>query len=402
MTGANNKYPVVQFGLLAITAWLGFCDLAITAPAWYDSHWAYRQEVTVSGLGNSSTLADFPALVQISDQANPLFDRAQAGGLDVFFTDASGTRLDHEIEYYSSAGTKELDAWVRIPSLPSSGTTLYMYYAYPGADDQQNVNATWDTNYKMVQHLQEDPSGTAPQMIDSTINPNNGTTGGSMTTTDQVAGKIDGSLDFDGSNDIINCGTDPGLNISDVITLEAWVNPTITGQHGIISSSSSYGDGYHLYLRNAANAMAAFWFHDASDANTRVYITGNVQNDVWTYLAGVYDGTAMHIYINDQHNSTISPTLYANTVNFTGVSLGNIPWIASPRYYNGILDEVRISHTARNSDWITASFHNQGDPGAYLGFGPEVIVPEPSTVMLLALGGGYLICHGWWRRRRPA
>ena len=68
----------------------------------------------------------------------------------------------------------------------------------------------WDNNYQGVWHLREDPSGSAPQIADSTSNNNDGTMNGGMTTTDQVAGQIDGSLDFDGSSDWFNLGNDAG------------------------------------------------------------------------------------------------------------------------------------------------------------------------------------------------
>ena len=107
-----------------------FCTLAVLAiaasavaePVWYDSGWHWRQQVAVAPLGNAGSLANYPALVQITNPANPLFGSAQANGQDIFFTDANGVKLDHEIELYTPAG--ELDAWVRIPQMPAAGTTL--------------------------------------------------------------------------------------------------------------------------------------------------------------------------------------------------------------------------------------------------------------------------------------
>lgn len=37
------------------------------------------------------------------------------------------------------------------------------------------------------------------------------------------------ALQFDGSNDYVDCGSKAGLNITDVITIEAWVNPASSG-----------------------------------------------------------------------------------------------------------------------------------------------------------------------------
>ena len=45
----------------------------------------------------------------------------------------------------------------------------------------QNVNGTWDTNFKAVWHLNQSPGGTAPQMTDSTSTAANATSGGTPT-----------------------------------------------------------------------------------------------------------------------------------------------------------------------------------------------------------------------------
>ena len=56
-----------------------------------------------------------------------------------------------------------------------------MYYGNGTATSQQNKTVVWDENTKMVQHMNQNPGGTAPQMLDSTQYANNGTSGGTMT-----------------------------------------------------------------------------------------------------------------------------------------------------------------------------------------------------------------------------
>lgn len=134
-------------------------------------------------------------LINLSSDSS-LASHALSTGNDILFTSSSTTwgtgtendKLAHEIEKYTTS-TGELQAWVRVPSLSSTvDTVIYMYYGNATATNQQNKTAVWDGSAKMVQHLKEDPSGSAPQMIDSTANANNGTSGGTMTTGDQVAG----------------------------------------------------------------------------------------------------------------------------------------------------------------------------------------------------------------------
>ena len=88
----------------------------------------------------------------------------------------------------------------------------------------------------------------------------------------------------------------------------------------------------------------------------------------------------------------------------------------STRYFNGIVDEVRISNPARSADWIAAQYDSMMDD--FITFGGEEEVPPPPTggvggevypinragilapwlglILILAVGGGIFAL----RRRR--
>ena len=40
-------------------------------------------------------------------------------------------------------------------------------------------------------------------------------------------------------------------------------------------------------------------------------------------------------------------------------------------FYNGVIDELRISKICRSSSWISTEYNNQNDPLSFLSFGPE-------------------------------
>ena len=107
---------------------------------------------------------------------------------------------------------------MKVPTLSAtSDTEIYIYYGNASCADQWNINGTWEPDYKMVQHLQE-TSGTH---YDSSQYGNDGTPQGGVA--QDAAGKINGADDFDGVDDYINCGSDASLDITDEITIEAWV-----------------------------------------------------------------------------------------------------------------------------------------------------------------------------------
>ena len=92
-----------------------------SADSWYNPAWLYRRSITLNAASGGSNLTNFPVLVSLTADAN-LGTHAQLSGNDILFTGADKTtKLDHEIEKYTSNGvTATLVAWVRIPTLSSS------------------------------------------------------------------------------------------------------------------------------------------------------------------------------------------------------------------------------------------------------------------------------------------
>ena len=140
------------------------------------------------------TLTNFPVLISIID--TDLKDDAQDNGNDVVFTDGSGNQLNHEIEYFDG-GSGELVAWVNVTSLSStSDTLLYMYYGNPDCDSMENVSGVWDSDFVMVQHLNE----TSGIHVDSTVFGNDGTAFNGVN--QDATGVVDGADSFDGTDDL--------------------------------------------------------------------------------------------------------------------------------------------------------------------------------------------------------
>ncbi|MBW1788482.1 MAG: DUF2341 domain-containing protein [Deltaproteobacteria bacterium] len=334
--------------------------------AWYDSGWSYRQKITILSTLADADLSNFPYLVKITDAANPLFADAQIDGDDILFTAADGTtKLNHEIEKYNPA-TNELYIWVQVPSiLGTVNTEIYMYYGNGSATNQQSVEATWDDDFVMVQHLQE-TSGTH---FDSTSKNNDGTPLNGVVQT--ATGKIDGADQFDGSNDKVDVADSATLRVVDM-TLEAWVyipDSIPSSFHGIVvhapSTSNWYGlwnNGNVFHFRWSTGSVRRTDFATTISPNNWYYVTGVLDvagNVAITYLDGNVDGT---VNDPDPPTPTAGPTYLGHT------SSGS-------EYFKGFIDEVRISKIARSEDWIKASYRNQDSPGSYQTLGGQ---EEPS------------------------
>ena len=272
--------------------------IARASPSWYDSNWQYRKKITIDSTKVTDNLTNFPVLVNLSFDLDLASD-AQNDGDDILFTSANGTRLNHEIEKFDGANG-QLVAWINIPALSSTtDTDIYMYYGNASASNQENITATWDANYVAVWHLKEDPSGTAPQMMDSTANNHDGTSQGSWSFSDQMSGLIDGSLDFNQSTDRIYVGTFDviaGGTGNDGITLETWFNYNCDPDGRLISKAKKDKDKYHWWALNIQNTGAEYRLRFRLKTNGKTTAltappSYTVPLNQWVYAVATYAGS---------------------------------------------------------------------------------------------------------------
>ena len=233
-------------------------------PHWLNG-WAKRIQITIDASDVGEPLVNFPICVYLSassgrfnDDVTTVFDELQsdANRKKIAVTTADGVSECYvEIERWNTSA-EQAWLWVNVPSISNTtDTDLYLYYdssqpdntSYVGDKGSLAAQSVWDPSFKGVWHLNEDPSGAAPQMADSTLNAHNGTAYGSMTSGNQFLGQIDGSLNLDGTNDYIQT-TSNDLQTLENFTLNVWfkVDSTTSPQHILWegpSTQNGWGDG---------------------------------------------------------------------------------------------------------------------------------------------------------------
>lgn len=154
---------------------------------------------------NESSLVQYLKL----DSVGAFFwNHVKNGGGDIIITNSDGS-----VQYPCEIVTcdtleKKGEVWFKAPQSTSSDTVFRIYYGNSGAsqpapDSTYGSEKVYPSSYQLVQHMNEDPSGTPPEMKDSTSNDNDGTTNGSMVTGDLVAAKIGNGLIFDGNSQYV-------------------------------------------------------------------------------------------------------------------------------------------------------------------------------------------------------
>ncbi|MEM2507755.1 MAG: DUF2341 domain-containing protein, partial [Nitrososphaeria archaeon] len=261
----------IPFSLLIKPTW--------SEPPWWNENWNFRKQIIIDHTKVTAPLENFPILLDIID---PDLSKAHFDGSDIAFTIDQINTLNHEIEYFNSS-TGHLVAWVQIPYLSNeTDTELYMYYGNPDAQNQQNPTNVWNSNFIMVQHLEE--VGTSNR-YDSTINANNGTAyGGIIKSTE---GKIDGADFFDGVNDYIRVNNAPSLNPSSAITIELWMKLNSTGDYINLVNKGMYNQ---FYLRAGPSEGWIYWYVKFNDGTVKS-VSGNVgwKWNTWHYLVATAD-----------------------------------------------------------------------------------------------------------------
>ncbi|MGD8686616.1 MAG: DUF2341 domain-containing protein, partial [Syntrophobacterales bacterium] len=91
---------------------------------------------------------------------------------------------------------------------------------------------------------------------------------------------------------------------------------------------------------------------------------GEIPQNTWTYAVMTWDTTAdeFKAYINDSQVGTTQTGL-GTCSSPTSVKLGTRSSLTE--YYDGIIDEVRISKTARSAAWIATQHSNQSNPSGF-------------------------------------
>ena len=326
--------------------------------------WHYYKIITINHEKIEADLNDFPVLISITD--NDLKDKAQSDGDDIAFTDELGTQLDHEIESYDSTNGN-LIAWVNIPSISSSiDTQIYMYYGNPDCGNQQNINDVWDSDFIMVQHLNE----MGDILYDSTLNNNNGESTGTSYANEC---KINGGREYTG-NDYITVEDFPHLSTS--LTAEAWVYRDNTAFINIFTKGTQYDAcDWVLYLRTNFPTQGIDF--GINDHNGNFFRAGTTPEDTWFYLTATYDAGNVVLYVNGAEvGSGTVPDEIIN--NYANLGIGNENDGGQP--WDGFLDEIRVSQIARNNSWIATSFNSMNDPSTFYSIGEEVIIPHEPVI----------------------
>jgi len=228
----------------------------------------------------------------------------------------------------------------------------YIYFDSTQTTVENKPGAVSD-GYVLFSPLEEDPSGTAPQMLDWVTNTNLGTSGGSMTSGDLVTGKVGKGIDFDGSNDEINFASAVAAAIHGKPSASFLANIKNASSPEIDSQPMNFGSGA---AQNDHWPYSGGSVYTSSLRTTRVGpITPGVTLTDWHQCAITTDATTWRIYFNgaEAANTSAQSTVQAGAFGL-GYGTGSNHWA-------GVIDEVQIISVARSADWLAYAYTDDFD-----------------------------------------
>ena len=174
-----------------------------------------------------------------------------------------------------------------------------------------------------------------PTTFDASAEDNDGVLNGAGWTS---AGRFGGAVTFDGTNDWITVLDDPSLDLTNSLTLEAWVKPRELGSvwRTVIMKEQPGGLSYGLYGETSSGRPSGS-VNVGTELDTRS--PSPLQLNSWTHLTGTYDGATLRLYVNAKQVSTRS---ISGTLITSGSALrigGNAVW---SEWFDGTIDEVRV------------------------------------------------------------
>jgi len=231
------------------------------------------------------------------------------------------------------------------------------------------VSASLDTG--LVGHWTFD-EGAGNTVTDATTTGNNGTVYGAAWD-NGISGK---ALRFNGSDDYIQCAYEGPMGAS-ARTVSFWAKTSVVDQQVVLSygANDPFGASFRV-------GLPAWKFDEGAGVDVSggaITYSATVADDNWHFYAFVVPGISNPqvsdclVFQDDKLLTTVSDSILTETSIDTQtdspICIGR--YFGGTRYFNGILDDVRIYDRALSENEVVELYET---------------TPEPATLLLFALG----------------
>ena len=357
--------------------------------------WGNRVQLTLDHTKINSTLSDFPVLVHLSSSSG--IDKSDVSSVfETLGTDANRrkiavtagdgtTQLYVEIERWDTAN-KQAWLWVKVPSISNQvDTILYLYFDILQSNNLDKVGDTgsiaaqkvWDANYVMVQHMEQAGSATPGLFKDSSSHQHDGTGDhGKIIAAPQSTLSVIGlGQALDNSACItIPDNDDFSVTTTGELTISLWLSESVPNfqSAGLVNvmgkgDVGEYEWSLFMYQRDWTDRSQRVSFYvdnPKGGLGSGSYTQKPVAVNDWVHITAKVDNQYTYIYRNGVlagKDPYKGPDAYVEIFPQNGGKPVRIGTRDFGTWFQGRIDELRISNVSRSSEYISASYQSDMD-----------------------------------------
>lgn len=381
LTRTRLLFPLLLIVLL-LPALYWYTTRPKETAAWWNESWVYRKKIPLTN-SSGSTQSDFQIQITIDTTQYVTNNKLQNDCDDIRFTDTNGGELSYWIEP-NTCNTTTTIAWVKVPSIPTTGADIYWYYGNPSANSKSSPTNTFVKEIDGVVGAWDlDETAGATEITDKSGNNNTGVLGclgDSCANPTFSTGLFGNAGDFsDASEDYIRIPNSTSLRQQDQGTIAFWFKPTVTPYlDGLVTQANSarWDSSNVLFIFNQSNnlrfLLGKYSNGSGADTITNSIITSSnsITAGQWHFAVGSWrkidtDTTELSLSLNGATPTTIQHDLIVGTDK--DVVIGSWGWGQDPnhiRSYAGLIDQVRYYDKVLSNQEITdlysATLNRQG------------------------------------------
>lgn len=333
-------------------------DGTVTRPAYGVGNQTVTLTATISKGGSSDTrnfnftVKHLPGLTpdgetSVSPNTNIVivfpdsFDGTTKG--TVSFASPAVTFTDGVNAVITFSTTNNLNDTITINPNADLQSTNYTGISISGFKKSDNSDVTWsdsayyfpvrgamDLYFPFTNGSLEDASGRGVTLVKF----------GDPTLTTGHDGSANGAYSFDGAGDYLQVNGDLGISAGDDFTISAWIKLDAIGNYNAIVSNY-HDNGLNALMFRVNSNWAGHT--NALDLAEGYSNNGVLSTGTWLHVVGVYINATRQVrfYVNgvDAGTGTTPYTIEDQTTKF---AIGGDYLNVSPRYFSGIIDEVRF------------------------------------------------------------
>lgn len=226
--------------------------------------------------------------------------------------------------------------------------------------------------------------GVGATVSDSSGTGNDGTVSGADW---EAEGRFGGALDFDGVDDAVVVADDDSLDMSNALTLSAWIKPDdLTQSWRHIFSKQDGTEAVYGLAADAPFGGPALGVYGTSGLHLAAASTSLVE-DEWAHLAATWNGESGRVYLDGVliESQAIDDTAITSTGD---LRIGGAAMFGFESFFDGLIDEARVYDRALSAGEVqadrdlavSAQTAGLGAPVEAATFGYSATTGRPTTV----------------------